>query len=132
MKKHTVLAVALLVCLLAVGYRADAGRGHAAPGPIDPARFTAWVSETLREAQTIRPGMTRGQLLEVFTTEGGISTDLQRTYVYRKCPYIKVDVQFRAVGRPPRDREGRVTLHESPRDVITSVSRPYLQWSTMD
>lgn len=56
--------------------------------------------------------MTRADLLKVFTTEGGISTGLHRTYVSRDCPFFKVDVDFRAVGRPDRDGEGRVTLIE--------------------
>ena len=50
----------------------------------------------------------------------------------RDCPYIKVDVEFEAVGRPARDRDGRVTLEEDRRDIITKISRPYLDWSIMD
>jgi hypothetical protein len=38
--------------------------------------------------------MTRSDLLKVFATEGGLSWSTQRTYVYRQCPYIKVDVKF--------------------------------------
>jgi hypothetical protein len=76
--------------------------------------------------------MTRAELLNVFTTEGGLSTGLNRTYVYRKCPYIKVDVEFKPVGRPARDKDGRVTLVEASGDVITKISRPYLEWSVLD
>ncbi|HKW97968.1 MAG TPA: hypothetical protein VJN43_09535 [Bryobacteraceae bacterium] len=82
--------------------------------------------------QTIKPGMTRAALLEVFTTEGGISTALRRTYVSRDCPYFKVDVQFQAVGRPANDGTGRVTLVEDSRDIILKISRPYLQFSVAD
>jgi len=82
--------------------------------------------------ETIKVGMTRANLLKVFTTEGGLSTGLQRTYVYHDCPYIKVDVEFEPVGRPARDRDGRVTLEEDRRDIITKISRPYLDWSIMD
>src|SRR5262245_58530371 len=59
----------------------------------------AWVSEALR-MQTIKLGMTRTDLLNVFTTEGGLSNGLHRTFVSRDCPYFKVDVEFEAVGRP--------------------------------
>lgn len=82
--------------------------------------------------QSVKPGMTRAELLKVFTTEGGLSTGLQRTYVFRDCPYFKVDVEFDAVGRPARDREGRITLGESDADVIRKISRPYLDWSIVD
>ena len=82
--------------------------------------------------ETIKPGMTRQTLLTVFTTEGRLSTGLRRTFVSQDCPYFKVDVEFRAVGRPDRDSDGRVTLDEGEEDVILNVSRPYLQFSVMD
>jgi hypothetical protein len=92
----------------------------------------AWVAEVLKRMQTIKPGMSRKTLLTAFTTEGGLSTGLQRTFVSRDCPYFKIDVEFQAVGRPNRDENGRVTLVEGNEDVILKVSRPYLQFSVMD
>jgi hypothetical protein len=92
----------------------------------------AWVAQTLQKMQSIQPGKTRKDLLEVFTTEGGLSTGLRRTYVSQECPYFKIDVEFEAVGRASRDHEGRVTLDEDSRDIIVKVSRPYLQFSIMD
>jgi hypothetical protein len=91
---------------------------------------TAWVADSLKRMQTIKPGMTRADLLKVFTTEGGLSTGLQRTFVSRDCPYFKVDVEFEAVGRPSRDANGRVTLIEGSQDIIVKISRPYLQFSS--
>jgi hypothetical protein len=93
---------------------------------------TAWVADVLKKMQTIEPGMTRDALLAVFTTEGGLSTGLQRTFVSRECPYFKVDVEFQAVGRSDRDEIGRVTLVEDSRDIITKISPPYLQFSIKD
>jgi hypothetical protein len=91
------------------------------PTDIDP-EHTAWVAGILRATQTIKVGMTRSDLLKVFTTEGGLSTTSQRTYVYRQCPFIKVDVKFTASSRD----------EELPTDKIVEVSRPYLAWSVMD
>ena len=91
-----------------------------------------WVADVLKRMLTIKPGMTRKILLRVFTTEGGISTGLQRTYVSRDCPYFKVNVEFQAVGRPSRDESGRVTLVEGDEDIILKVSIPYLQYSVAD
>jgi len=82
--------------------------------------------------QRIKPGMTRNSLLRVFTTEGGLSTGLQRTFVSRDCPYFKIDVEFQAVGRPDRDENERVTLVEGNEDIILKASTPYLQFSVMD
>ena len=92
----------------------------------------AWVAEVLQRMQMIKPGMTRKTLLTVFTTEGGLSTGLQRTFVSRDCPYFKVDVEFQAFGRSDRDEEGRVTLVERDEDIILKVSTPYLQFGVTD
>jgi hypothetical protein len=97
-----------------------------------PQEHRQWVAQALQKMQSIQTGMTRKELLEVFTTEGGLSTGLHRTYVSQECPYFKVDVEFEAVGRPSRDGEGRVTLVEDNRDVIVKISKPYLRFSTMD
>jgi hypothetical protein len=92
----------------------------------------AWVAEVLTRMETINSGMTRKDLFTVFTTEGGLSTGLRRTFVSRDCPYFKVDVQFQAVGRSDRDADGRVTLVESDEDIILKISTPYLQFSVVD
>jgi len=87
---------------------------------------TKWIVKILKEIQTIKVGMTRRDLLKVFTTEGGISTCFQRTYVHRECPYIKVNVRFEPINN------GRDKLHERPRDKIIEISQPYLQWSIIN
>jgi hypothetical protein len=94
---------------------------HLRPTDID-VEHTAWVAEALRASQTLKVGMTRSDLMKVFTTEGGLSTTSQRTYVYRQCPFIKIDLKF------------TVSSHdeELPTDKIAEVSRPYLAWSVMD
>jgi len=40
-----------------------------------------WVGHALEKMETIKPGMTRDDLLKVFRTEGGLSTGLHRTFV---------------------------------------------------
>lgn len=75
---------------------------------------------------TIQPGMTREDLLKVFTTEGGISNRLHRTFVYKQCPYIKVAVEFEAVETPED------MLTEMPSDKIAKISTPFLQYSVSD
>jgi hypothetical protein len=83
---------------------------------------TAWIAAALNSMQTIKVGMTRSDLVKMFTTEGGLSTTSQRTYVFRQCPYIKVDVKFAASSRA-----GELPTHKN-----VEVSRPYLAWSVMD
>lgn len=94
---------------------------HQKPTDVD-AEHTAWVAEALRATQALKVGMTRSDLMKVFTTEGGLSTTSQRTYVYRQCRFIKIDVKFTASSHD----------EERPTDKITKVSRPYLAWSVTD
>lgn len=126
MKKISIMTAAtILVLLLTVLI-------HSAQTSPESRRQTEWIASSLREMEKIKVGMTRADMLKVFTGEGGLSTGLQRTFVYRECPYIKVDVVFEPVGRPARDAQGRVTLEEDGRDIITKISKPYLEWSIMD
>jgi hypothetical protein len=87
---------------------------------------TAWIAKVMRQITKIKPGMTRKDLLGIFTTEGGLSNRFQRAYVYFECPYIKVDVRFKAANN---EEDG---LKEDPDDVIESISRPYLGYMVMD
>jgi hypothetical protein len=85
-----------------------------------------WIAKVLRQIGKIKPGMRRKDLLTVFTTEGGISTRTQRTYVNTECPYIKVNVRFKVVSGDSPD------LNEDPDDIIESISQPYLAWGVTD
>jgi hypothetical protein len=86
---------------------------------------TEWIVKSLKEIESVKVGMTRGDLLKVFGEEGGISTRTWRRYVYHECRYIKVDVEFEPVGEPEKPSQ-------SPRDKIVKISKPFLEWSIMD
>jgi hypothetical protein len=88
--------------------------------------FTKKVAQVLQEAQKLKVGMTRAELLKTFTTEGGLSTRTWRRYVSQRCPYIKINVEFAPVG----PRVG--VENESPRDKITKISPPFLEWGILD
>src|SRR2546421_246082 len=85
-----------------------------------------WVARSLGAIQTIKVGMIRRDILKLFTVEGGQSNRTSRTYVFRECPYIKIDVRFEPVGAP-QDK-----LHEKTEDRIIQISRPYLAQVTLD
>jgi len=87
---------------------------------------TQWVSNVLGWAGEVKPGMTRRELLRVYTIEGGLSTRTNRTYVLKGCPGIKVDAEFSAVG-PATERGG-----ESLDDKIVKISKPYLDYGHYD
>jgi hypothetical protein len=92
----------------------------------------AWVTDALEKIESIKPGMTRRDLLRVFNTEGGLSTRLRRTFVSRDCPYFKVVVDFKAASGPDRDSAGSLNSVEDNRDIIVKVSKPYLQFAIGD
>ena len=86
---------------------------------------TRWLAASLMDMQSIKVGMTRAELLKVFMEEGGISSRSRRRYVYRRCGYIKVDVEFEPAGD--------TNSHEqSPDDRISKISNPFLEWSIRD
>jgi hypothetical protein len=122
MKFFPVVTIALLLCVSAVF-----------PQKLSSFKDrNEWIATVIKKTSEIKPGMIRGDLLEVFKEEGGISTAFSRVYAYKDCPYIKVLVEFSPVGRPERDSNGRATLVENSRDVIKSISKPYLEFAIVD
>jgi len=90
------------------------------PGePVIDWEHSQWVSSVLAWIATIKPGMTRSDLLRVFTTEGGLSTRTHRTYVLKQCRTIKVDVEYSISGNEAEDK-------------ITQISKPYLDYGICD
>ena len=87
---------------------------------------TRWIASVIDSIHTIKPGMTRADVLRVFTTEGGLSNRRHRTYVHKECPYIKVTVEFKPVDDPNN------LLAEIPTDRLVSISVPFLQYSVGD
>jgi len=87
-------------------------------------KFTAQVSDILMECSKLKPGTTRSELLKIFMTEGGPYNAGGRTFVFKRCPYIKIDVTF-ALTQPNQ-------IAELPTDTIKSISKPFLEWSDID
>jgi hypothetical protein len=90
---------------------------------------TRWIDHVMRSIATIKPGMARKELFRVLTEEGGLSTRTERRYVYKHCPYIKVDVEFSPVDEIGTGQGG---TSENPDDKIVKISRPYLEYSITD
>jgi hypothetical protein len=89
------------------------------------------MDQVLKDVSSIQPGMTRAELLRVFTAERGLSTRDGQQFVYRRCPYIKVIVNF----RKPDDADvdwGNAPEEEWNGDLILSISKPFLEASVPD
>lgn len=128
MRKNLIIGVVLISSFSTISSAAV----PASQGPTlqESEQRIAWVAESLRRMEGVRPGMTRGDLLKIFTTEGGLSTLSRRTYVYRECLLFKVDVDFDVVGGP-RDADGRLRV-ESASDLISAISKAYLARPILD
>jgi len=87
----------------------------------------AWLKQVLEKMNTIKPGMTRWDVLHVFRIEGvrrlameGGPPGLRReTFISQDCPYFKIDVEFKSVS-----------FNLPNQDVIVKVSKPYVQFAT--
>jgi len=110
--------VFFVLCGLAPGQQSNQ------PSQIDSS-LTSKIDTVIRIADALHPGMTRADVLKNFQTEGGISARQWNHYVYKQCPYIKVDVTFVVA-------QGEDQFKESTADKIATVSKPYLQFSIMD
>jgi hypothetical protein len=55
---------------------------------------------------------------------GGISFRTEGRYVFKECPYIKIKIGF--------SEAHETTDNESPEDIVTGVSTPYLDGSVKD
>jgi len=87
--------------------------------------FTREIATVIDIVNTLHPGMTRADVLKNFETEGGLSARQWNHYVYKRCPYIKVDVTFVIPS-------GEDQFKEVATDRIATVSKPYLQYSIAD
>lgn len=83
-----------------------------------------WLEGCVADARALTPGAPRSVLLETFTTEGGIYTSEQRTFVHRRCTMLKIDVTFSPTRGETRDSE-------HPDDEVETVT-PFLGDSVAD
>jgi hypothetical protein len=92
-----------------------------------------WLTHLMEKMETIKPGMTRFDLLKVFRADGGPPTPttigLRRgTFVSQDCPYFKIDVEFEPAARPDFGYGALGFSSGDNRDVILKVSKPYVRY----
>jgi hypothetical protein len=129
------LSVLVLLSILVIGGSGSVRPAQSASQEPCTQDHQAWVTHALEKMETIKPGMTRADLLKVFTAEGGLPPKglqgLRRTFVSRDCPYFRIAVEFEPVARldPRNNNAVFLTSIEDSRDIIVKVSRPYLQFA---
>ena len=128
MWKLTCTLLVLLITALAVAPAQQTAMGAGSRGLVDQ-EHTKWIDQVMRSMASVKPGMTRKDLFRVFSEEGGLSTRTRKRYVYKHCPYIKVDVEFSPVDDLA---EGQDAMTENSEDRIVKISQPFLEYSIAD
>ncbi|HEV2665877.1 MAG TPA: hypothetical protein VG324_13250 [Blastocatellia bacterium] len=84
-----------------------------------------WLYQRYAEATSIKPAMSRADLLRVFREDGGVQPIPATRYVLKSCNMIKIEVEF--------DTEyGHAYKKKPDADLkITKVSQPYLTYPAM-
>lgn len=122
------LFVLLLLCIIVIGGSASFRPTQSANPEPCAQNHEAWLKQVSEKMETIKPGMTRWDLLNVLRTEGtprprfrtmGASPPqvLRESFVSQDCPYLRIDVELSGRDDPIQD-------------VIVKVSKPYLQFAT--
>ena len=84
------------------------------------------VSEALEAVGRIKKDMTRADVAKEFAQEGGLFFREDTVYTFKVCPYIKIRVTF----TPDPNYKG--FADGSPRDVVLSVSKPFIEYGVRD
>ena len=84
------------------------------------------IREALNQIRERKPGDSRVQLERSFELDGGLQVSSNSRYVFKKCPYIKVDVEFSKQGM------GNGASAFLPDDKIVNISRLYLEYPVGD
>jgi hypothetical protein len=113
------LSAIVVLGLVIVPSRADTGTST---------DLTKQLAAVCFDIHKIKPGTTRAELDKIFRADtGGVAWpeskplpfQQQQSFVYRGCQIIKVDVEF-----APSDSK-----EVQPTDIITKISKPYLDES---
>ena len=116
MRPHAKLfaIVCILVTPLAAGTQHDQGQDSSC----------VVIQQALTDCQRIKVGITRGEVEKYFAQEGGAQLPPNTRYVYPKCRYLHVDVEFTPKG-PPEHLFSR-------EDIVMTVSKLYVEYEAKD
>jgi len=88
----------------------------------------AWVEKCLGDFETIKLGMTRGEVEKRFPADGGLQTVSPVRFAHPECGYFKINVEF-SFERDESDQGRAVASADDP---VTKVSKPYIERPFMD
>jgi|SRR5271154_320277 len=120
------LRLAALGCLFVACISWYWPRGHAASAEGGESQGCRLVAEALDSASKLKAGTPRAGIEKEFEPDGGLSARGQGTFTYRRCHYIKIDIQFKV------QEDGPNTYPFPPEDQASKISKPYLAYPVAD
>ena len=82
-----------------------------------------WVESCLKDFESIKAGMTRGQVDAKLTMDGGLQGVSPVRFAHPACAYFKIDVEFEH-KRNAADQNRAIA---DKADKVTKVSKPYIE-----
>jgi hypothetical protein len=82
------------------------------------------IDAALSDYQHIKTGITRRDVDRYFELDGGLQFPSSARYVYPKCRYLHLDIEFEAKGNVDRPL--------SPDDKVVKASRLYVDYPVKD
>jgi len=80
--------------------------------------------EVLSAVANLKPGMTREQIEKEFQPDDTFGSGPIKRYVYKKCAYIKIDIDFDLVDAN--------AVKDNPEDRVVKISKPYIEQQFVD
>jgi hypothetical protein len=87
----------------------------------------ALIQNAIKTVNELRDGGIRADVERNFNLDGGLNFRERTRYIFKKCHYIKIDVEFSNNGK--RDNSA---IDFPSTDIIVRVSKPYLESQIMD
>jgi len=82
-----------------------------------------WVEKCLKDFESIKVGMTRGEIEGKLSKDGGLQSVSPVRFAHPACGYFKVDVEFEF----KRDAADQNRAVQNKEDKSTRVSKPYIE-----
>jgi hypothetical protein len=117
MKAQRITLAVILLFATSSGFGVPHSQAQASPN-------CAIAQRALETYANIKIGRTRSEVEKYIVRDGGAQFPSHTRYVYPKCNYIHLDVDFAATGTA-----GHLF---SPDDKVTKVSRLYLDYPSRD
>jgi hypothetical protein len=125
-KEMPMRAATLLFVAVVTLYIAFHTHKVSASAATDQSQGCAIAVQALESLSRLKPGSLRSDVEKDFEPDGGLSMQYRATYTFRRCRYVKIDVEFK-----PQEREQKEESY-SPSDQISKISSLYLAYPVSD